>query len=218
MPSRAAVYVDGFNLYYRALKKRPACKWLDLQALAQRLLGPKDVLVSIKYFTARVHPRPPDNGQRQRQDFYLRALRTNPLISIIEGHFLVNETRMMLAPSEQLRDLAGNPVDRARVVKTEEKGSDVNLASHLLVDGFEDAYDLAVLVSADTDLVEPFRLARVALKKRVALFTPAEHAHPLLKQHAHFKRLITEADLLACQLPNQITDAMGTFHRPPTWC
>jgi len=215
---RAAVYVDGFNLYYRALKKRPGCRWLDVHALAKRLLGPKDQVVAVKYFTARVQPRPPDHGQPQRQDFYLRALRTNPLISIIEGRFLTNPTSMILDPSgPPLFDQTGQPVERATVLKTEEKGSGVNLASHFLVDGFEDAYDLGVLVSADTDLVEPFRLARVVLKKKVALFTPSEFAHPLLKQHAHFKRLISEADLLACQFPDQLTDAEGTFHRPPAW-
>ena len=34
---RAYIYVDGFNLFYRALKGTPH-KWLNLAALAKRLL------------------------------------------------------------------------------------------------------------------------------------------------------------------------------------
>ncbi len=82
----ANLYVDGFNLYFGALKgKGPGHKWLDLGALSARLL-PKDNLRRIRNFTARVDARPGDPQQPQRQQTYFRALHTIPNLSIHEGH------------------------------------------------------------------------------------------------------------------------------------
>jgi len=53
---RTIVYIDGFNLYYRALKGS-RFKWLDLGALFQRVLSEKNQIVGIKYFTAKVSRR-----------------------------------------------------------------------------------------------------------------------------------------------------------------
>jgi hypothetical protein len=73
------VYIDGFNLYYGAVKGSPY-KWLDLAALCHRML-PNDTIQSIEYFTAIVRARPFDPGLPVRQHVYLRALRTIPGIS-----------------------------------------------------------------------------------------------------------------------------------------
>ena len=70
------VYIDGFNLYYGALKGTPY-KWLDLDALCRRLL-PKHELGRIRYFTAIVAARPHDLSGPDRQRVYLRALATMP--------------------------------------------------------------------------------------------------------------------------------------------
>ena len=45
------------------------------------------------------------------------------------------------------------------MAKTEEKGSDVNLASHLLLDGFQQTRDTVVVFSNDSDLRVPIRIA-----------------------------------------------------------
>ena len=83
---RTAVYVDGFNLYYRALKGTQY-KWLDLKALAEHCLEPKNEITLLKYFTARVSgQRDPD--QPRRQQIYLKALQTIPGLSIHLGRFL----------------------------------------------------------------------------------------------------------------------------------
>src|SRR5580698_1513650 len=118
----ANVYIDGFNLYYGALKGSPY-KWLDLAALCRRML-PDDTIQSIEYFTAIVSARPYDLDLPVRQQVYLRALRTIPNLSICYGHFLTHSVRMVLTGS--------NPTKKVWVDKTEEKGSDVNLAAHLL--------------------------------------------------------------------------------------
>jgi len=86
------VYVDGFNLYYGAVKGTPY-KWLDISRMVQLLL-PRNQVLKIKYFTAKVHSRPQDPAQPLRQQIYLRALRTIPNLEIILGHFLSHEVLM----------------------------------------------------------------------------------------------------------------------------
>lgn len=146
MGNRTTVYVDGFNLYYRALKDKPH-KWLSLYALAARML-PNNAITEIKYYTAAVSGKR-DPGEPHRQAAYLRALRTTPGLSIFYGKFLPKIiTRPLVNPPA-----TGSPY--VAVHSTEEKGSDVNLASHLIRDGFLGRYDVAVVLSKDTDLREP---------------------------------------------------------------
>src|SRR4051812_13065680 len=89
------VYIDGFNLYYGAVKSTPY-RWLDLEAMCRRLL-PRDQLHRIRYFTALVSARPNDPQQPQRQQTYLRALATLPSVSVHLGHYLTTTVRMHLA-------------------------------------------------------------------------------------------------------------------------
>ena len=67
---RTYIYVDGFNLYYGALKDT-AWKWLDLTALFEKVLQPKHDILAIKYFTAHVSSTPADPLKPQRQEAYL---------------------------------------------------------------------------------------------------------------------------------------------------
>ncbi len=141
---RTNIYVDAFNLYYGCLKGTPY-RWLNLEALCKIML-PHDIIQQIKYFTARVIARPHDPNKLIRHDTYLRALGTLPKVSITYGHYLSHAVKMPLATPPP-----GGPY-MARVIKTEEKGSDVNLASHLLMDACRDAFDIAVVISNDSDL------------------------------------------------------------------
>lgn len=158
------IYIDGFNLYYGALRNTPH-KWLDVEALCRRLL-PKDDINRIRYFTARITARPDDPQQAQRQETYLRALRTLPLVSIHFGHFLTHPVRLPLA------NPGPSGPRTAEVLRTEEKGSDVNLASHLLLDAFQKNCDTAVVVSNDSDLRVPIRIAEQQLGIRVGIINP----------------------------------------------
>lgn len=93
---KTMVYVDAFNLYYGAVKDTPY-KWLDISALCRAMLVPENLIVGIKYFTAKVQPRPGDPGQPTRQQTYLRALRTIPNLQIVYGHYLSHVVWMPLA-------------------------------------------------------------------------------------------------------------------------
>ena len=82
---RTYIYVDGFNLYYRAVRGTPY-KWLDIDALCRHLLQPENQILCIKYFTAHISPTSQDPTQHVRQQMYLRALRTLPHLQVIPGY------------------------------------------------------------------------------------------------------------------------------------
>lgn len=208
---RTYAYVDGLNLYYRAIKGT-AHKWLDLQALLRNPLRPDNDLIKIRYFTADVSGRR-DPSAPHRQQAYLRALGTDPVVSIHKGNFLVSTKWAEIAnpPGQFLRP---NPVV-VFVVKTEEKGSDVNLAAHLLSDAFNDRFDVAVVLSNDTDLVEPMRMVREEIRKPVGLICPSPKPAESLRRVASFIRHVTQSRLAGAQLPDPIPGT--TIHKPTTW-
>ena len=206
---KANVYVDGFNLYYGCLKGTPY-RWLDLAQLCQVLL-PSHQIHRIRYFTARLQPRAEDPQQPRRQLIYLRALRTIPNLSIHYGHFLSHVVRLPLAqpPAEGPRTV--------EVVRTEEKGTDVNLATHILVDCFNSDYDAAVIVSNDTDLLEPIRVVRGQLGYPVGVLNPQKQQIRVLAKAATLYKQIRQGPLQASREPAGLTDAHGTITKPQGW-
>ena len=208
---RTIVYIDGFNLYYRALKGTPY-KWLALDAFCRKLL-PKNDIVRVKYFTARVSARPNDPEQPTRQQMYLRALRTLPELDIIEGSFLSNAVWRPQVIDRERRTL-GEPV---LVYRTEEKGSDVNLASHLLTDACQGAFEVAVIVSSDTDFLLPITLVRQVMSKPVGVIYPSAWNSPELKRVASFYRAVRTLALRGCQLPPTLEDEVGGIRKPESW-
>jgi uncharacterized LabA/DUF88 family protein len=203
------IYIDAFNLYYGAVIGT-RYRWLNVRRMCELLLPDTDIGV-VKYFTARVTSWPHDPQKHVRQQVYLRALRSLDNVQIIYGHFLTHQVRMPLAnqPSGSVR--------WANVVKTEEKGSDVNLACHLIVDGFEDAFDQAVVVSNDSDLVEPIRVVRNKLGKPVGILNPQKHPSKALRQHSTFFKSIRPGVLSSSQLPETIQDQHGLIRKPTEW-
>jgi len=183
------VYIDGFNLYYGALKRTPY-KWLDLAKLCVVML-PHDKIASIQYFTARVSARAHNPSAPLDQQVYLRALRTIPNLSITFGHFLSHSVPMMLS--------GVNPPKKVFVDKTEEKGSDVNLAAHLFRDAFKKNFDVAVLVTNDSDLAEPVKIVRQELGLPVGILNPHQYHSKTLQPLATFLKRIRQADLIASQ-------------------
>lgn len=205
---RTYVYVDGFNLYFGALKGTPH-RWLDLRRLFALLL-PGHRIDRIKYFTAHVKPRPNDPDQPLRQQLYLRALATLPDLDIILGHYLTHAVMMPLAAP------VPGQSRYVRVLKSEEKGSDVNMATHLVHDAHCGLFDAAVLVTNDSDLLEAVKIVR-GLGRQVGVLNPHEHPSRVLQHAATFMKKIRSGPLGASQFPNPLTDAHGTFHKPTGW-
>ncbi len=201
------MYVDGINLHYGALQGTPY-KWLDLRALS-RLLLPGDRVNRIRYFTARV-ATPRDQTRAQRQQTYIRALETLPRLTV---HYAATRFDRLQLP------VAGRPDELVSVTRTSAKGADVHLAALLLADGFRGDYEVAVVVSNDSDLVPAVRIVRRQLGLPVGLLLPLpekRYAVELIRA-VTFHKPIREGVLAASQFPPQLADANGTITKPSAW-
>ncbi len=205
----ANVYVDGFNLYYGCLKDTPY-RWLDLSKLCEIYL-PSHRINRIRYFTAPLIFRNENPGQRQRQQTYLRALQTIPNLSIHYGHFLTSNVSMRLAHPPT------GGQQTAIVVKSEEKGTDVNIATHLIFDAFDGDCDMAVVISNDSDLATPIQMVRERFGMTVGVLNPHRKPSKMLLGNASFYRHIRRGPLGASQFPDRMQDANGAFTKPPGW-
>ncbi len=213
---KARVYVDGFNLYYGALKDTPL-RWLNPLALAAQVFPAFDC-TSCLYFSAPVSAEAGTAGQAFRQAIYWRALRTIPDLEIIEGHFKVRRTWARSAHP---------PPDLVEIIRAEEKGSDVNLASHLLVDALTGATDVFLVISGDSDLVTPIRLLTRKFGKSVGVINPQRLSGPgkrrlrgsseLKDVASYYRGGLTWAQLLRATLPSEIQDGHGIISAPETW-
>lgn len=226
---RVRVYVDGFNLYYGGKRlaarhaggKVPQWKWLDLRALAlriveQRWMGRDAVVDHVTYCTARV-VGDPDNHARQAA--YLRALEVSGTVDRIEFG-LFKERYRELPRATRGPDggpvLAGRRLQMVGVSIREEKGSDVNLASHLLTDALTGAMDAAVVISNDSDLEFPVREVRARMP--VGTVSPYGPVHGSLRPVmtpgcGHWFHQLDLAQLAACQLPDEVAG----IKRPRKW-
>ena len=205
------LYIDGFNLYYRALKDTPF-RWLDVYKLAETLF-PEDTIHRVSYFTARLEARAGNPAQPQRQLVYLRALATLPSVDVYYGVFRSGVKRRPLA--EPVRGLPAV----VSVRNSEEKGSDVNLATRLLVDGFSGEYEQAVVVSNDADFAEAIRYVRDGLGLRVVLVNPdPNNVSPTqLADSATYVKRLWKSHLKRSQFPDALTDKFGTITKPTGW-
>jgi len=200
---RIAVYVDGFNLYFGlrdAGWKR--YYWLDIWLLAENLVrGGR--LVQAKYFTARVKGNP---LKERRQQVFLHALRHyRPKLEIFYGHYLLKQWQCRKCGTVwQI---------------PEEKKTDVNIATKLLGDAYEDRFDVAILVSADSDLVPPIEMIRAPRPgKRIVVAFPPKRSSKHLRQKAHAAFYINEKTIRISQLPNPVVkDDGGELRRPAEW-
>lgn len=206
---KTIVYIDGFNFYYRAVKNTKY-KWLDFKALFLKLLSANNQIVQIKYFTALVSGKQNPN-KPVKQQTYLRALKSYiPEIQIYYGHFLTHEVYAPLADSESNNK-------KVKIIKTEEKGSDVNLAVHLINDAWLKKFDCAVIVSNDSDLAEAMRLVRKHHPNKVLGLVMPGKRHPSkeLMKHANFVKRIRHGILKDSQLPNPIPET--NISKPVDW-
>lgn len=200
---RVVAYVDGFNLYF-GMRDRGWKRyyWLDVRRLATALLQPQQQLQRTKYFTARISA-PPD--KRMRQSTYIEALETLPDLGIYYGKYQTNPRicrycgRQDFVPSEKM--------------------TDVNMAVELMTDAFQDAFDTALLISADSDLVGPVvAVRRLFPSKRIIVAFPPRRQSVALAGVASAYLQIGRASLGRSLLLPQLRKFDGTIlHRPPSW-
>ena len=200
---KVIAYVDGFNLYFglRAghLKR---FYWLDIRAMAQNLLKGNQRLTVTKYFTTRISG-PPDKSKRQTT--FLEALETLSDFEIYYGHYLSKPITCRNCGQSWPR--------------FEEKMTDVNIATEMLVDAFSDKFDTALLISADSDLVRPVEtIKKMFPQKRVIVFFPPNRSSAALKAVANVQLSIGHSLLAKCQFPDKVIKADGyVLQRPSEW-
>jgi len=229
MPLETHVYIDGFNLYYGLLKGTPY-KWLDLERFCDQLL-PKNTIHKIYYFTAKVDARPHDPDQPTRQQAYLHALATLPRVEVHLGNFMSSVISQVVVDTDPVTGrylrTGGKPVlkvdpatgapEKVWTYKSEEKGSDVNLAAHLLRDAYQGNCACAVIISNDSDLLTPIRMAKADCGLKIGLVPPRPKGSVELKRLADFKVDPRTHWLASSQLPDPVPSGSTLIHKPVNW-
>lgn len=216
---KTIVYVDGFNLYYRALKGTNF-KWLDLHKLCTTVLPAHCQITAINFYTARISGRI-DPTSPKDQHAYLKALATLPGLTAHFGSFQVRDKMMFLSSPlafQPRHATAPVPVPRfANVVKSEEKGSDVNLGVHLVRDALLGRFEHAAVITNDTDLAEPLRIVVQDAKLPLTLLSPVSKPAESLKRLAtHVRHL--QGHLGTAQFSDPVTAADGSkIPKPNGW-
>lgn len=204
------VYIDGFNLFYGSLKGE-GLLWLGLGPLADHLAG--GCVDRILYCTAMVRSGPEDPLKAVRQQLYLRAVKADPRVEVKLGEFRVRKTGRRLCTCQD----AAEPCF-VKVEHFEEKGSDVNLATHLVLDGCLGRYGRAIVVTGDSDLAEPIRVLVAERGLQVDVVNPRQrHSNELATVSSSYSRLGRGA-VVASQMPDPVTLPGGSeVGKPPLW-
>lgn len=242
---RIGVYIDGYNLYYGARglcgRGTPGWRWLDVRALTESLVATRlnwsgAGVDRVVYCTARIDATENPSGQAD-QDVYLKALRATGCVDHIEYGYYVARVKMaplavkdgkgrpqLVAPAwpVKIQNAGGAAVSDAKfmvsVANREKKGSDVNVASHLLLDVLAGRVDGAVVISNDSDLRFPIMQARQYVP--VGLVNPSSNAlagalrgTPDEGAGRHWWHQLTDDECRKHQLPNPA----GGYTCPAGW-
>lgn len=206
LTQRVTVYIDGFNLYYGLRADNlQRYYWLDVRKLSENLLLPGQILVGVRYFTARVHYDPRNPGRSQRQNTFLDATGTLNDVHIHFGYYL---------PKRGSCSRCGLTWQTY-----EEKMTDVNIAVELLGDAQDDVFDTAIIVSGDSDLAGPVEAVRMRYPdRRVVVAFPPRRVSKQLRNLATSSFVIGRKKLKDSQLPGRISTATGyVLTRPSSW-
>lgn len=213
----AIVYVDGFNLYRRCLERYPESKWLDLATLMDRLL-PNHSVLHVHYFTALIRAGAGDDPQGPiRQQTYIRALESTGRVTPHYGTYRMDKRLMPKHPAEVGAD---GKLVRVAVRKTEEKGSDVNLAVRMLLDAHRKEADLYCMLTNDSDQVTTVRTLQEEVGVDVGWISPLptlRQSKELKNTNPSFVACVTADALMGSQLPDEVQHGRQTLHRPLQW-
>ncbi|NMD89357.1 NYN domain-containing protein [Victivallis vadensis] len=202
--NRAIVYVDGFNLYHSLTS--PAYKWLDLHKLSASIISSKEALAGVKYFSALCTW---DQGKRQRHNNLIRIYRECG-VEVILGRFKEVE---ITCPKR-------TPMLHCdhRYIRHAEKQTDVNIASQLLRDAYEERVEKAYIISRDSDLIPAIRLLKEMRVRTMVVFPPKTQEVEELKRVCGQHRLLKDKDIENALLPVEYSLKTGeVVSRPDNW-
>ena len=176
------MYVDGFNLFFGIRSKNRKAVNFDVASYVQGRLGSNQRLASVRYYSAPLVGNPEAERAQKR---YFAALRASK-VEVILGRF-------------QQKTIHCEHCGQS-IPSFEEKMTDVNIAVDVLADGLMDQYDVAILVTADSDLVPPIKkLALCAKKKRIVVCFPPNRNSKDLRRYAQGHIYIDPKNLIEFQ-------------------
>lgn len=156
---KVIVYVDGFNFYYglRSERRWKQYYWLDIVGFFERFMKPGQELVAVKYFSARPTNNP---GKNTRQYAFFQANKENPKFQLILGNYI---------PKDITCFNCGNVIH-----SHEEKETDARIVTQIVADAYEKNCDIAIVVSADSDMIPAVEIAK-GIGQRVFVYFPPNH-------------------------------------------
>lgn len=199
---RVIAYIDGFNLYFGMREAGfDNCRWLNIKQLVEKLLKPHQELIGVKYFTSRVSNNP---DKQKRQSTYIDALESTGA-KVIYGNY---------------QDGSEECLRCGHIWRTaKEKMTDVNIATAIMVDAFQDNYDMAMLISGDSDLTPPIReVHRLFNNKRVFIAFPPKRHNSSMALVAKGSEIIGRKKLVDAQFDEEVESKTGyKLKRPKEW-
>lgn len=196
---RAVGYIDGFNLYHAIDDLgRPHLKWVDLRALVASFLRDGQELTAVNYYSAYATWLP-DEFRRHRQ--YIAALEAAG-VSVHLSDFRARRQECFRCGA---------------VWQThEEKRTDVKMAVDLTADCLEGNFDLAVVVTADSDLEPAVSKVRATPGKSLLMVAPPGRYNRA--RDLRFTHQIRPSRIRRCLLPETvIRDGRVVAMRPPEY-
>ena len=196
---RVIAYIDGFNLYFGMREAElDRCRWLDIKKLVTSLLQGNQELVDIKYFTSRVSNNP---DKQKRQSTYIDALESIG-VKVKYGNYQDG--------TEECKR-CGHLWRTAK-----EKMTDVNIATAIIVDAFKNEYDMAMLISGDSDLTPPIKEVHSLFKdKRVFIAFPPKRHNSSMALVAKGSLIIGRKKLVDAQFDEEVLSKTGFKLRIP---
>lgn len=200
------MFVDGFNLYHplaelAAANKMNHIKWLNLHALGEAIAKRRnEEFMGATYCTAY---QTKDAEAKGRHVIYNNALRHFG-VEIQLGHYITVPT---------------DPCSNCRMTgeKPNEKQTDINVALSLFRAAWDDLYDVAYLVSVDSDQAATARHFKEQFPQKmlVSVAPPnKEHSNKVLNENGGEKVSLTLQDIINARMPNAIIRT----GKPPIVC
>lgn len=186
-------------------KKWQRYYWLNIRDLSLKLLKPNQILKGVKYFTSRVSSTPNDPDKATRQNEILEAIETLTDTKIFYGHYLTNSVKCF-----NCKKIWTAP---------DEKMTDVNIATELLIDAFQDKFDVAILISGDSDLAPAIQsIKKIFKNKQTIIFFPPKRVSKHLREIEEMSFTLGRKLLADSQFPEEVLKPNGLkLKRPPLW-
>ncbi|NQS98426.1 MAG: NYN domain-containing protein [candidate division Zixibacteria bacterium] len=201
---RANVYFDGFNFYHGICQtKRKELLWIDLVSLIKKQIGRREQLYKIKYFTT---PPLGDESKIARHEIWEKVLESlSHPIEIYRGRF--NKETIVCKKCKRTFS------------KNREKWTDISIATHLIFDSFLDDYEIAYIVSGDSDYMPAITMIKEQFpEKKIKMLFPPKRAHWDYKPIVDYTKCLTLNDLYLHILPDHFICPDGTIiHKPKNW-